>query len=197
MISEKVTPWYVLNSPETGQPFQDFYDACTKGSVLDTKTRELLMLSLASAFRCPHCTEAHIKAAIEAGVTKEEITEALLIAAVEGVGTQLNWAREVYLKYLGNKKRTYDLTQVLYSQAIAGGGFEPPTSGLWARRATRLLYPAVIQEQSIPLNCLFSKNKTVYRSFMIFSAIASARPWPYLYEGHCAKTPSPVLRGTI
>ncbi len=26
---------------------------------------------------------------------------------------------------------------------IAGGGFEPPTSGLWARRATRLLYPAV------------------------------------------------------
>ena len=26
---------------------------------------------------------------------------------------------------------------------LAGGGFEPPTSGLWARRATRLLYPAV------------------------------------------------------
>jgi hypothetical protein len=27
---------------------------------------------------------------------------------------------------------------------IAGGGFEPPTSGLWARRATRLLYPAIV-----------------------------------------------------
>ena len=27
--------------------------------------------------------------------------------------------------------------------SIAGGGFEPPTSGLWARRATRLLYPAI------------------------------------------------------
>ncbi len=44
--------------------------------------------------------------------------------------------------------------------SIAGGGFEPPTSGLWARRATRLLYPAVIQK-IIPLNHLFSKNKTV------------------------------------
>ncbi len=26
---------------------------------------------------------------------------------------------------------------------IAGAGFEPATSGLWARRATRLLYPAI------------------------------------------------------
>lgn len=110
MIAEKVTPWYVLNSPETGQPFQDFYDACTKGAVLDTKTRELLMLSLSSvslssAFRCPHCTESHIKAALEAGVTKEKITEALLITAVETASTQLNWAREVYLKYLGNTSK--------------------------------------------------------------------------------------------
>jgi len=102
MISEKVTPWYVLNSPEVGQPFQDFYDACIKGGVLDTKTRELLMLSLATAFRCPHCTESHIKAALEAGVTKEEITEALLITAVEAAGTQLSWAKEIYLKHMGN-----------------------------------------------------------------------------------------------
>ena len=89
MISDKVTPWYVLNSPEIGQPFQDFHDAVAKGGVLDKKTRELLMLSLASAFRCPNCTESHIKAALEAGVTKEEITEALLITAVEAAGTQL------------------------------------------------------------------------------------------------------------
>jgi len=105
MITEKVTPWYVLNSPEIGQPFQDFYDACTKGGVLDKKTRELLMLSLASAFRCPHCTETHIKAALDAGASKEEITEALLITAVEAAGTQLNWAREIYLKYLGNSNK--------------------------------------------------------------------------------------------
>ena len=32
---------------------------------------------------------------------------------------------------------------LLNLSVIAGGGFEPPTSGLWARRATRLLYPAV------------------------------------------------------
>ena len=105
MISEKVTPWYVLNSPEIGQPFQDFHDAVAKGGVLDIKTRELLMLSLASAFRCHNCTESHIKAALEAGATKEEITEALLITAVEAAGTQLSWAREIYLEHLGNSHK--------------------------------------------------------------------------------------------
>ena len=98
----KATPWYVLNSPEIGKPFSDFYNASNNEGVLDKKTKELLMLTLASVFRCPHCTETHIKAALEAGVTREEITEALLIAAVEAAGTQLAWAKEIYLKYLGN-----------------------------------------------------------------------------------------------
>ena len=97
---QKVTPWYVLNSPEIGGAFQDFYTACNDAGVLDNKTRELLMLALASVFRCPHCTESHIRAALDVGASKEEITEALLIAAVEGAGTQLAWTSETYLKYL-------------------------------------------------------------------------------------------------
>jgi AhpD family alkylhydroperoxidase len=94
------TPWYVLNSPELGRPFQEFYNACKDKGVLDKKTKELLMLALASAFRCSHCTEAHIEGAFEAGASKEEITEALLIAAVEAAGTQLAWQSDVYLKHL-------------------------------------------------------------------------------------------------
>jgi AhpD family alkylhydroperoxidase len=105
IISEKVTPWYVLNCPEIGQPFKDFHDAVDKGGVLDRKTRELLMLSLSCAFRCANCTESHIKAAFEAGATKEEINEALLITAFEAAGTQLSWAREIYLKYLDNSHK--------------------------------------------------------------------------------------------
>ena len=97
---EKSTPWYVLNSPEIGKPFADFYEACNTSGVLNKKTKELLMVALTSAFRCPHCTESHIQAALEAGVSKEEITEALLIAAVEAAGTQLSWAKDIYLKYL-------------------------------------------------------------------------------------------------
>ena len=39
-----------------------------------------------------------------------------------------------------------------YSRRVAGAGFEPTTFGLWARRASRLLHPAilnyVLKEQS-------------------------------------------------
>lgn len=99
-MSDGKTPWFVLRSPELGKPFEDFYEACKEKGVLDKKTKELLMLALASVFRCPHCTEEHIQAALDAGATKEEITEALLIAAVEAAGTQLAWKKDVYMKYL-------------------------------------------------------------------------------------------------
>ena len=48
--------------------------------------------------------------------------------------------------------------------AIAGAGFEPATSGLWARRATRLLYPAAIFRISY-----YKKNKIAEKIFFIKS----------------------------
>jgi AhpD family alkylhydroperoxidase len=99
-MSNGKTPWFVLNSPELGKPFADFYENCRNKGVLDKKTKELLMAVLACVFRSPVCTEEHIKGALEAGATKEEITEALLIAAVEGAGTQLAWNKETLMNYL-------------------------------------------------------------------------------------------------
>ena len=96
--------WYLENSPEVGQAYADFSKACNEKTVLDAKTRELLMTALACAFRCPHCTETHIARALEAGATKREVTEALLIAAMEAAGTQLAWVREVYEKRLGHEE---------------------------------------------------------------------------------------------
>ena len=104
-MSDIKTPWYVLNSPELGVPLQEFYEACKEKGVLDKKTKELLMAAMASVFRCPHCTEEHIRGALKAGASKAEITEALLIAALEGAGTQLAWNKDVFAKYLVNGRK--------------------------------------------------------------------------------------------
>ena len=96
MVKEQ--PWYAQT--EAGKAFQAFHETCNTKSVLGAKTRELLQVALACVFRCPHCTETHVKKALEAGCTKQEVTEALLIAAVEGAGTQLAWRKEVFIKYL-------------------------------------------------------------------------------------------------
>jgi len=98
MINIK-TPWFVLNSPELGKPLQEFYEACKEQGVLDKKTKELMMLALACVFRCPHSVEEHIQGAIDAGASKTEITETLLITAAEGAGTQLAWNKDVLVKY--------------------------------------------------------------------------------------------------
>ncbi len=95
------SPWYLKKSP-LGPGYQHFSNTAKTQSVLDDKTKELIRVAAACIFRCHHCTESHIKAALAAGATKEEVSEALLLAALQGAGTQLNWARELYEQYLGD-----------------------------------------------------------------------------------------------
>ena len=94
------TPWFVLNSPELGKPFQALYQACEREGVLDKKTKELLMLVVASTVSCLGRVEKHIESAMEAGVSKEQITEALIIAAAEAASACLEMQKYIYLKHL-------------------------------------------------------------------------------------------------
>ena len=92
-------PWYLNQSP-LGAAYQHFSNVAKQNTVLDKKTKEILRLAVASVFRCNHCTEHHIKDALEAGATKQEIAEAILIASLQSAGTQLNWNKELFEKYL-------------------------------------------------------------------------------------------------
>jgi AhpD family alkylhydroperoxidase len=93
------TPWYVLKSPELGGPFQEFCEACKEKGVLDRKTKALILTAVSSVARNFSCIEEHIKEALDAGASKEEITEALLIASVNNSGTESAW-KNLYIKYL-------------------------------------------------------------------------------------------------
>jgi alkylhydroperoxidase/carboxymuconolactone decarboxylase family protein YurZ len=99
-MNDVQTPWYMLRSPELGKPFQEFYEACRDNGVLDKKTKELLMIALTAVFRSSDSTEKHIHGALDAGASKEEITETLLIAAVENAASQLAWQKDIYKKHL-------------------------------------------------------------------------------------------------
>ncbi len=78
--------WYPLHSPKICREFRDFYQAYDGEGVLDRRTRELIVLALASTFRCADCTEKHIQGAFEAGATEAEISETVRLASVDGVG---------------------------------------------------------------------------------------------------------------
>lgn len=64
----------------------DFLEAVLKtsqvaGKGLDPKTIELIIIAVSAANGCQYCLDAHRSAALAAGVTDEEITAALEVAA--------------------------------------------------------------------------------------------------------------------
>ena len=99
---EKLSPWYIGKSP-IGAAYQHFSNAAGRETILDTKTKELIRLAVASVFRCKHCTEHHINDAMNAGATKEEVAEAILLSALQAAGTQLNWHKDFFEEKLTDK----------------------------------------------------------------------------------------------
>ena len=92
---------YLKQSPKLGAALQHFTLTCKEKSVLDTKTRELIQMAVASVSRCQHCTESHLKKALEAGATKQEVAETLLIVSMQSARTQLSWNGDFFQEILG------------------------------------------------------------------------------------------------
>ncbi len=65
--------------------FRNIYLAFYKQSyftptALDFKTKELIAIGCSLIAKCEGCLEGHIKKALEAGVTKQEISDAIVVA---------------------------------------------------------------------------------------------------------------------
>lgn len=94
-------PWFVQRTNGMGDAWVKFHDAVYQDSALDRKTKELVATAAACTARCPHCTRAHIKQAIEHGASRQEVSEALMVTALLASGTELNWAKDSFSELLG------------------------------------------------------------------------------------------------
>lgn len=72
--------------------FSAIAQAALKPGALDTKTKELIALSISVAIRCDDCIAFHAKAAVERGATREEILETLGMAIYMGAGPSVMYA---------------------------------------------------------------------------------------------------------
>lgn len=73
-------------APETMKAFGALRDSVLKEGKLPLKTKELIALMLGLAARCMPCIMTHAQKAIEAGVTREEVAEAIEVAILMGGG---------------------------------------------------------------------------------------------------------------
>src|SRR2546423_11103878 len=74
------------NAPEAMKAFVAFDKAALAGGAIPRKYRELIALAVAFTTQCPYCIEAHTKAAKKAGASRQEVTEASLLAAALRAG---------------------------------------------------------------------------------------------------------------
>jgi len=69
--------------------FGDLARAATEAGALDTKTKELLAVAIGIAKQCEDCIGFHVKAAVIAGATRDEISDTIGICVYMGGGPSL------------------------------------------------------------------------------------------------------------
>ena len=68
-------------APDAFKGFVAFDEAAFKGGVIPLKYKELMAVAVALTTQCPYCIRGHTKAALRHGATREELMEAIWVAA--------------------------------------------------------------------------------------------------------------------
>jgi len=82
-------------SPDTVKGYMTLSGANAQTTHLGEKTRQLISLAVAVTTRCDGCITFHTDAALKAGASKEEISEALGVAVAMNAGAALVYSTRV------------------------------------------------------------------------------------------------------
>jgi AhpD family alkylhydroperoxidase len=82
-------------SPDTLRGYRTLSDANAQTGHLGAKVRELISLAVAVTTHCDGCIIIHTDKALQAGATKEEISEALGVAVAMNAGAALVYSTRV------------------------------------------------------------------------------------------------------
>src|ERR671912_2864154 len=68
-------------APDIHDAFQAFSQKAFADGALPGKTKQLIAVAVAHVTQCPYCIKGHTKAALRAGATRQELMEAIWVAA--------------------------------------------------------------------------------------------------------------------
>ena len=83
-------------NPKLWESFLKWYTSAMEPGALDGRTKKIIALSVAYAIQEPYCIDAYTSACLDAGITPEELAEAVNVASViRGGGTLAHWAQSL------------------------------------------------------------------------------------------------------
>jgi alkylhydroperoxidase/carboxymuconolactone decarboxylase family protein len=77
------------DAPELWEKFLAWYGPVFEEGALTKREKSLIALAVATAVQCPYCIDAYTKGSLEAGADKEQMTEAIHVAAAIRGGASL------------------------------------------------------------------------------------------------------------
>ena len=81
-------------NPKLFDLFLQWYSTTMEKGALDEKTKKLIALAVAYAIQEPYCIDAYSSASADAGITPEEMSEAVSVAAaIRGGGVIAHWVQ--------------------------------------------------------------------------------------------------------
>lgn len=87
------------NVSDAMKAFGALAQTASAAGTLDVKTKELIATAISVAVRCDDCIAFHVREAVNAGATKEEIAETLAMAIYMGAGPSAMYASHAWDAY--------------------------------------------------------------------------------------------------
>ncbi|MFT4941007.1 MAG: AhpD family alkylhydroperoxidase [Paraglaciecola sp.] len=84
----------IAEIPETMAGFGELHAAATSNGALDTKTKELIALSIGISVHCNGCIAFHVHDALKAGANRQEVLETIGVAILMGGSPSMVYACE-------------------------------------------------------------------------------------------------------
>lgn len=103
MSEQKVSPFYLRlkeKFPRFIQANEELGKAVREEGYLDEKTSHLIQIGAAAAIRAEGAVHSHVKRALKAGASREEIEYAIILLTstigFPAVGAALSWANDIF-----------------------------------------------------------------------------------------------------
>ena len=82
------------SSPKLFDLFMKWYGTTMEAGALDARTKKLIALAVAFAIQEPYCIDSYASACTDAGISPEEMAEAVSVAAcIRGGGVIAHWVQ--------------------------------------------------------------------------------------------------------
>ncbi len=91
----KIVEW----NEELGNKFFDYYGKVFEEGSLTAREKSLIALAVSHTVQCPYCIDAYTGDGLKRGITKEEMMEALHVAAAIRGGASLVHGVQMMNKY--------------------------------------------------------------------------------------------------